>query len=145
MHSGFWHLMKEIHLVFAYLACGLFVKKFFPGCQKDFIMALKQCSKCRNGEMIYDIDYEAGSIRLVKDLPEHGNIGASFDASTAVSMSDIFKAFDADGHLQPWNLYPLFRAHSVNNAPMLTAALLNEGIINREHSNKYRKSTAVIV
>ncbi len=96
---------------------------------------IKRCKKLKNGEMEYEIDFENRRLRLHKDIPECGDSGArfskewiSFDTINTVIQTDDLgnnsKKIDACFSEQ----------HSANNAPMLSAVLLDLRIIDLKYN-----------
>lgn len=100
---------------------------------------VKFCSKLQNGSMEYDIDYDQRTLRLVSDTPETGTRGARFDGRTSLSFDELNVILECVGkEVGTRDFVRPFHANSSNNAPMLVAALVNEGILSKRGQYRYR-------
>jgi len=100
---------------------------------------VKYCPKLQNGSMEYDIDYDQRTLRLVSDTPETGTRGARFDGRTSLSFDELNAILECVGkEVSTRDFVRPFHANSSNNAPMLVAALVNEGVLSKRGQHRYR-------
>lgn len=100
---------------------------------------VKYCLKLQNGSMEYDIDYDQRTLRLVSDIPETGTSGARFDGRTNLSFDELNAILECVGkEVGTRDFVRPFHANSSNNAPMLVAALVIEGILSKSGQHRYR-------
>lgn len=92
---------------------------------------IRFCPKLRAGGMVYAFSSSGRYVRLVSDIPSEGTRGSWYDSSTRVSFDDINNLLATKGVLQTRNFVFLFHQNTANNAPMLTAALVNEGVLRK--------------
>ena len=100
---------------------------------------VKYCPKLQNGSMEYGIDYNQRVFRLLSDIPETGTSGARFDGRTNLSFDELNAILECVGkEVGTRDFVRPFHANSSNNAPMLVAALVNEGILSKSGQHRYR-------
>jgi len=100
---------------------------------------LKYCAKLQNGFMEYGIDYGLRMLRLVSDIPETGTSGARFDDRTNLSFDELNAILECVGkEVSTRDFVRPFHANSSNNAPMLVAALVHEGILSKKGQHRYQ-------
>ena len=98
---------------------------------------IRVCPKLRSGGMAYAFSSSGRYVRLVSDIPSEGTSGSWYDSSTRVSFDDINNLLDTKGTLQTRDFVFLFHQNTANNAPMLTAALVNEGVLRKGPHGQY--------
>ena len=100
---------------------------------------VKLCSKLQKGFMEYGIDYDQRTLRLVSDIPETGTNGARFDCRTSLSFDELNSILECVGkEVSTRDFVRPFHANSSNNAPMLVAALVHEGVLSKRGQHRYQ-------
>lgn len=95
----------------------------------------KTCAKVQKGTMEYEIDEEARWLRLVEDHPGSGDVGGIFsdEAIAFDTINEVLRPNDLNGRSQKLTMCFTMR-HSSNNAPMLAAALMDQGVIDSSYN-----------
>lgn len=101
-------------------------------------MIKRLIKKLDAGTMAYAYDSEG--IQLRQDFPKKGKQGARFDDATIISFNSIREKLLHADVIRTDCFSSLFKRHSGNNGPMLTAALCDLGILLRVSRGKYRVS-----
>lgn len=102
-------------------------------------MSRKTCFKLEKGKVVYEYDENNRYIQIIDDIPETGSQGGTFSSKkfTFDMLNECLDSF-GDTTFIPGMITSFFRIGCSNTGSMLTAILIDCGVVERIRYGEYK-------